>query len=234
MFSDYCNCGFKRSFDFFFSLFLLLLCLPIFILVPIIIRLSSPGPVFYIASRCGIYGRTFKMYKFRTMHVHTNVSSKITLNNDSRVFFAGHILRLLKIDEIPQLLNILIGQMSFVGPRPEDPSFVDNYYLPWMHKTLDVKPGLTCVGSIFGTLYQDSYLDDCDSYGSYVRNLLPLKLALDRHYLERSSFLLDIWIMILTLFSISIFLIARYRIVVKFTSPCLAEMLKSRYFIRKS
>ena len=231
MLSDYCNCILKRAFDFLFSLILLLLCTPIFIFVPIIIYLSSPGPVFYIASRSGLHGRIFKMYKFRTMHVHTNASSKITLNHDSRVFFAGHILRSLKFDELPQLINILLGHMSFVGPRPEDPTFVDNFYSPWMRKTLNVKPGLTCIGSIFGTLHQDSYLDDSDVYGSYVRHLLPLKLALDLHYLEHSSFLFDIWIMILTLFSISFFLITRYRIVVRSTSPRFAEMLKSHYSI---
>lgn len=132
------------------------------------------------------------MAKFRTMSVGTASQSEITAPGDGRVFPLGRVLRLLKIDELPQLLNILRGEMSIVGPRPESAVIVADHYAEWMHDTLAVPPGLTSVGALFGYTYGDELIDPSRPEQSYVERMLPAKLALECAYLDRASFLGDI------------------------------------------
>ncbi len=188
----------KRLFDLCVSIITLALLWPILLLAYLAIRLSSPGPAMYPAKRVGRHGRIFVMHKFRTMHIGADAGSAITGTRDPRVFFAGRILRALKIDELPQLYDVLIGRMSIVGPRPEDPRIVAQHYSTKAHTTLDVAPGLSSPGSIYYYTHSQDHLDDSDPEGSYLANLLPIKLALDMVYLRRASLAYDMTIILKT------------------------------------
>ncbi len=182
----------KRLFDIVLSGMALILSAPLWLFAAIAIAISSPGPIFYHASRIGRGGEPFRMAKFRTMTVGTAGQSEITAPGDSRVFPLGRVIRLLKIDELPQLLNILRGEMSIVGPRPESDVIVATHYTDWMRETLGVAPGLTSVGALFGYSYGDELIDPLRPEESYVERMLPAKLALERAYLERANFFSDI------------------------------------------
>ena len=182
----------KRIFDILMSLFVLLFSAPVLLVASVGIKLSSRGPILYLPLRVGLHARFFRMYKLRTMQVRASSGSLITAPGDSRILFFGRLLRATKVDELPQFLNVLVGQMSIVGPRPEDPHLVKNHYTEWMRRTLDVKPGITSPGSIFYYLCSDDYIDPTDPEASYVREILPLKLAGDLRYFERPSLLGDL------------------------------------------
>jgi len=186
----------------FVALIALLVFLPILLVTAVGIKITSPGPVFYKARRIGKSGRPFYMLKFRTMHVNSDRASAITSPGDSRIFGFGIWLRRLKIDELPQFWNILTGDMSLVGPRPEDPKIVERDYDSWMHETLLVSPGVTGPGSVYGYIFGDALLDVSDPEGSYARNLLPPKLALERAYMERAGLLSDLGYILLTAWAI--------------------------------
>lgn len=184
----------KRLFDVSAAVLALAVLAPVLLLTAVLISLSSPGPVLYRAGRAGQHGRVFPMLKFRSMHHRrSELGPAITGRDDPRVFPVGRWIRKLKIDELPQLFNVLKGDMSIVGPRPEDYAIVQRHYTrPWQLSTLDVRPGLASPGSIFHYTHGDDYIDPADPGGSYVRDFLPLKLALERVYVERSSFLYDL------------------------------------------
>jgi lipopolysaccharide/colanic/teichoic acid biosynthesis glycosyltransferase len=124
----------KRLFDVVFAALAIVMLAPACLVAAIAIRLTSPGPVLYQALRTGRGGADFVMYKFRTMHVIQSSHSVITAANDARIFPVGRILRATKFDELPQLFNVLRGQMSIVGPRPEDPAIVKKHYGPLASK----------------------------------------------------------------------------------------------------
>lgn len=191
----------KRALDIFVALTLLLLTLPVLLLVVVGLKLSSPGPIFYKADRVGKDGQLFKMLKFRSMHVSNN-GSVITSKNDQRIFPFGKLLRKSKLDEMPQFLNVLKGDMSLVGPRPEDPKIVDTAYTDWMMETLITAPGITSPGAIFYYTSGEQLVSDEDPEGSYIKNLLPLKLAVDRGYLDRSNLLSDLQVILYTAWAI--------------------------------
>lgn len=193
---------FKRVFDVSVALITLVVTLPLLIVVAMGIAISSPGPIFYKARRVGKRGKVFSMLKFRTMHVDSVKLSVITSPSDNRIFGFGLWLRRLKIDEILQFWNILAGDMSLVGPRPEDPKIVERDYKDWMQETLLVLPGVTGPGSVYGYIYGDALLDKSDPEGSYARHLLPPKLALERAYMERAGFISDFGYILLTSFAI--------------------------------
>ena len=172
--------------------FLIILLLPILLITILFLPFQSPGPIFYQASRTGLHGIEFIMFKFRSMTVRNEHGSLITGPNDSRVFPFGSFLRLSKIDELPQLWNILIGDMSFVGPRPEDPFIVSKYYDAGMLETLNVRPGLTGPGSIFGYLCSDFLLDNHSPEESYVSCLLIPKLSYERYYVDHLNLIDDL------------------------------------------
>ena len=192
----------KRLFDIAVAAFALLVAAPFISAAAIGIMFTSPGPVFYRARRAGRNGALFTMYKLRTMHVAQNEASSITSPGDNRIFPFGNLIRRLKVDELPQFWNILNGNMSLVGPRPEAPDIVEKYYTDWMHETLRIRPGVTSPGAIYNYLMADSLLDDNDPEGSYERNLLPPKLALERAYLERANFFRDLGYVVLTAWAI--------------------------------
>jgi len=192
----------KRLFDIIVILIALAILWPLLLIGALGVKLGSSGPIFYLAKRAGRQGIPFDLYKFRSMHVGSDHGSKITVPNDSRVFPFGSFIRKVKIDELPQLVNILKGDMSIVGPRPEDASIVERHYTDWMRETLEVRPGLTSPGAVFGYLHGDAYLDPEHPETSYIQSQMPLKLAIERYYLERAGFWSDIRVMFATAFAI--------------------------------
>ena len=181
----------KRAVDIFVSIATLFVTFPIFLFASLGIRLSSPGPIFYHATRVGLGGVQFKMFKFRTMDVAPG-GPVISANQDVRIFRFGSWLRKLKIDELPQFINVLRGDMSVVGPRPEDPKIVEHAYTPWMMETLSVRPGVTGPGAVLFYSCEDDLIDPAKPEESYVRRVLPAKLAIERAYMERATVLSDI------------------------------------------
>src|SRR5437762_13831534 len=127
------------------------------------------------------------MYKLRTMHLGAGAGSVITAQHDPRVFAFGRPLRRLKIDELPQLLNLLRGDMSLVGPRPQHPDIVRSYYAPEHGETLRVRPGLASPGSLYDSTHGAPLVCSVDPERAYAERLLPLVLALDRGYVRRAS-----------------------------------------------
>ena len=170
----------------------LVLALPLLALAAVGIKLASPGPIVYRARLTGRDGRCFTMYKLRTMHVRTaEAGSVITAARDRRVFALGGILRLCKIDELPQLVNILRGDMSVVGPRPENPEIVRRHYRREHRELLAVRPGLTSPGTLFDYTHGDEIVGADDPEQRYVEHMLPLRTALDLVYVRDASWLYD-------------------------------------------
>ncbi len=190
----------KRLFDVFFSLFILIITLPLLLFVAIGIKIASPGAIFYVSERLGKSGKRFNLYKFRTMDKSSKKANHlITSNRDPRIFSFGALLRATKIDELPQFFNVLKGDMSIVGPRPEIPEIVDRYYDKNYRETLYVLPGLTSPGSLFNYTHGDYFIDPKDPEGSYAERLLPIKMALEIVYMNNKSFLYDIKLIIRTI-----------------------------------
>ena len=192
----------KRLFDMAAAIIGLLLLSPVFLLAFVGIKATSSGPAIYRARRTGQHGIVFVMRKFRTMHVANQQTSVITGVADKRVFGFGRLLRATKIDELPQLYDVLTGTMSIVGPRPEDPKIVEQHYNQLARETLNVAPGLASPGSIYNYTHGHLYLRDADPEGSYVRQLLPMKLALELVYLRRQSFTGDLHVIARTAITI--------------------------------
>lgn len=183
---------FKRLFDICASAFgILILTIP-FIIVSIAIKIESKGPVIFKQERVGLNGKHFKIWKFRSMVV--NAESKglqITSKEDCRVTKVGKIIRKLKIDELAQLFNVLFGQMSFVGPRPEVPKYVE-MYTEEQRKVLSVKPGITDLASI-EYCDENNLLDSSENpEKTYIEEIMPKKLALNIEYIEKAGFFYDI------------------------------------------
>jgi lipopolysaccharide/colanic/teichoic acid biosynthesis glycosyltransferase len=182
---------FQRVFDVCAAAAGLALTAPLLLIAALGIKLSSPGPVFYRARRVGRRGRLFTMYKLRTMHhrrTEANVAA-ITAHDDQRVFAFARVLRKAKIDELPQLLNVLRGDMAIVGPRPEDPAIVERHYQPHHFTTLMVRPGLTSPGTLYYFTVAESQVS---SDQHYAQTILPLKLALDVVYVRSAGWWYDL------------------------------------------
>ncbi len=189
---------FKRISDVFASLMVLLLLLPLFLVVALLIVFDSKGGVFYKHVRVGKGGVQFGLYKFRSMVTNADKGSQITIGNDTRVTKVGRFIRRYKIDELPQLINILKGEMSVVGPRPEVKRYVDLYSKEQL-RVLEVLPGLSDYASI-------KYFDEQKILGlakdpnkEYIDHVMPAKLNLNLKYIEEKSFLTDIKIIFRTL-----------------------------------
>lgn len=185
---------FKRCFDLLFSVFFLILFCPVYLLTYVIIKIVSPGPAIYKAKRVGKDGKLFDCYKFRSMRVDSGKVKLTTLQNDDRIFPFGKFIRKAKIDEIPQVVNILKGEMSVVGPRPEDKDNADKVYVGEYQHILDVKPGLTSTASLYdythGELFEDEEL--------YEKEFIPKKQKLELYYVNYRSFWYDIVLVIRT------------------------------------
>jgi lipopolysaccharide/colanic/teichoic acid biosynthesis glycosyltransferase len=183
----------KRLFDMVFAFIGLVVLSPFFIYIAHLIRRDSPGPAFFWGARAGQNGKSFRMLKFRTMY-ECNESyggPRVTCKQDDRITPLGRWLRDAKINELPQLWNVLLGEMSFVGPRPEDPEIVKNWPEDVRKEVLSLKPGITSPASI---LYRDeeSLLSSENVMGDYFRNILPDKMRLDRLYVRNHSFFADL------------------------------------------
>jgi lipopolysaccharide/colanic/teichoic acid biosynthesis glycosyltransferase len=188
----------KRLFDILASVAGIILLSPLFIIIVVIIKIRSPGPIFYHATRVGRYGQTFKLFKFRSMGVNADkLGPAVTGAKDSRITPIGRFLRQTKLDELPQLLNVLRGEMSVVGPRPEDPRYVA-FYNEEQLKVLNVRPGITSPASI---QYRDeeSILNGDDWEKHYIEQVMPAKLAIDLEYLDNANLRQDILIIFQTL-----------------------------------
>ena len=206
----------KRLFDIIFSLLILILLLPLFIVVSMGVKIAARGPVFYVSERIGKNGKRFILYKFRSMYVRQNQKNYvITSKDDPRVFHFGSIIRTLKIDELPQFFNVLKGDMSIVGPRPEAPEIVYKYYNENYLKTLCVRPGLISPGSLYNYTHGEMLIDHKDPENSYVTKLLPLKMAMELIYIARSNFLYDIELIMRTI----IFLVYKFLGKKRFNNP---------------
>ena len=192
----------KRCFDILFSLILLILLSPAFLLIAILIKLDSKGPVFFRQERVTTYKRIFKIFKFRTMVNNADkIGSQVTVENDSRVTKIGKYLRKVRLDEIPQLINILIGDMSFVGTRPEVLKYVDRYS-DAMKATLLMPAGVTSLASI-KFKDEEKLLNDKENVDDiYVNEVLPLKMEYNLEYIKRFNFFYDIKLLFKTFFAV--------------------------------
>ncbi len=188
----------RRVLDIVASLVGLIMLSPLFICLAALIKLDSPGPVFYRALRVGKDGKLFYLYKFRSMVVDAERSGpKITTRGDARVTRVGRFLRRSKLDELPQLINVLKGDMSLVGPRPEDPRYVALYTTEQL-RVLTVRPGITSAASL---AYRDEeqLLTGENWETVYREEVLPHKLAIDLAYLEQRTLLSDLKLILKTI-----------------------------------
>jgi lipopolysaccharide/colanic/teichoic acid biosynthesis glycosyltransferase len=199
----------RRALDVILSGVALVAAAPLLAVAAVGIRLAGPGPILYRAQRVGRQARPFTMYKLRTMRVGQAYTSVITAKDDPRVFRFGAVLRRAKLDELPQLYNILRGDMAIVGPRPEDPQMVEQFYAPLHHETLRVLPGLTSPGSLYAYTHGEAQLDARDPHGSYAERVLPLKLALDLVYVRRASLGYDLALIARTVWMLGTALLGR-------------------------
>lgn len=188
----------KRLFDLVASIVGLILLFPLFLVVAAWIKLDSSGPVLYRAKRVGLDERPFYQYKFRSMIAHAeNHGPAITAAGDGRITRAGHFLRKSKLDELPQLLNVVKGEMSLVGPRPEAPRYV-TYYTPEQRQVFQVRPGITSPASL-AYRHEEELLSGPDWETVYRQVVLPAKLALDLEYLQRRTLRTDIALILRTI-----------------------------------
>lgn len=191
-----------RIFDVFLAVLGLLVLAPLFILVALIIKMDSRGPILFIQERVGINGISFKLFKFRTMLLNSSMKGGLTVGaRDPRITKAGFYLRKFKIDELPQLLNVLWNDMSFVGPRPEIKKYVD-LYSNEQQKVLTVKPGITDYASIVYKNENEILGRALDPEDEYVKRIMPHKILLNLRYIEEKSVFLYFSILSKTIFSI--------------------------------
>ena len=189
----------KRAFDIAIAATGLIALLPVMAVVAVLIKCDSQGPVFFKQRRMGRGFRAFLIYKFRTMKENSELTGRlITIGEDPRITRVGRFLRKTKIDELPQLINVLKGEMSLVGPRPELPRFVELFRSEYA-EILTVRPGITDLASL-------KYRDEAKLIGQfsnpeeeYVRSILPDKIRLGKEYIDRSSMFFDLSLILRTL-----------------------------------
>ncbi|MFN3298274.1 sugar transferase [Caldimonas sp.] len=190
----------KRAFDLTAAVLGLVLLSPLLLAVALWVKLDSPGPVFFRQERVGRGGRLFRIHKFRTMvHDAAQAGLPLTVGQDERITRAGRFLRRHRLDELPQLFDVLRGEMSLVGPRPEVPSYVAHYPEHLRDKLLSVRPGLTDPASL-------AHLDESERLGrssdperTYIEEILPAKLRQAEHYVDHASLTQDLRVLWRTL-----------------------------------
>ena len=188
----------KRLFDLMMSFLGLLFLLPFFSIILILIKIDSRGPVFFRQVRVGVNGKHFRIHKFRTMRVDAESEGRLTIGVDSRVTRVGSFLRKYKIDELPQLIDVLFGKMSLVGPRPEVPEFIEKYPFHIKSKVLSVKPGITDKASVEMIDENIILKKYTDPHKAYIEKILPLKQKYYLEYVDNNSFIGDICIILST------------------------------------
>lgn len=188
----------QRIFDLIFSGALLTALSPVLLAAMIWIRLDSPGPVFFLQDRIGREGRRFRIFKFRTMVTDAEkAGTQITIGDDPRITRSGRWLRRLRIDELPQLLNVIRGEMSIVGPRPEVPRYVE-LYTPDQRRILAFRPGLTSPATIEFRNESSLLSRQTDPERYYREHLIPAKIATDLDYSLKAGLVSDIFILLTT------------------------------------
>lgn len=192
----------KRIFDFVFSLIGLIILSPLFFVISLLIIFDSKGGVFYIQKRIGKKFKEFGIIKFRTMRPDSDKRGLLTVGGrDSRITKAGYFLRKYKLDELPQLINVFKGEMSFVGPRPEVKKYVD-LYNEEQKKVLMVKPGITDNASIEFSNENEILGKYADAEKAYIEIVMPAKLNLNLNYINQQNFINDMKIILKTIFKI--------------------------------
>jgi len=193
----------KRLFDIIFALLGLILVLPLLLLIAIIIKMTAGGPVFYKGQRVGKNGRLFKIWKFRTMIPDAEKQGgSATSANDSRLTKLGKFLKRYKLDELPQLFNILRGEMSFVGPRPEVSFYVNMMAEEERKIILSVRPGMTDLASLWDFREEEVLKGSPDPEKTYMEKIRPTKIKLQLDYVKNRSFWLDLKIILKTILKI--------------------------------
>lgn len=189
----------KQLFDIGLSLMALIILLPLFILIAIAIKINSRGGAFYKQARVGKDGNEFELFKFRTMFVDSDRAGLLTIGSkDYRITGVGYWLRKYKLDELPQLLNVLKGDMSFVGPRPEVRKYV-NLYTPAQLRVLSVKPGVTDWASIKYFDENDILAGSADPEDMYIKVIVPSKISKNLEYIDNQCILMDLKIIVSTI-----------------------------------
>ncbi|MBQ7826193.1 MAG: sugar transferase [Clostridia bacterium] len=192
----------KRAMDIVISGGALLVIWPVLLLIALAIKIDDPGPVFYRQVRVGKDGKEFRIFKFRTMIVDADKKGlQITVGKDNRITRMGRLLRKTKLDELAQLINVFVGEMSFVGPRPEVPRYV-NLYTPYQRQVLLVRPGITDYASIAYRNENDMLEGAEDPDRMYIDVIMPDKIELNMKYLREISPLADIRLILSTIVAV--------------------------------
>jgi lipopolysaccharide/colanic/teichoic acid biosynthesis glycosyltransferase len=188
----------KRGIDILFSLIGLISLFPFFIFISFFIFITSKGGVFFVQLRVGKNNKDFKLYKFRTMFLNSDNKGLLTVgNNDKRITKLGYYLRKNKLDELPQLINVLNGTMSLVGPRPEVRKYV-NLYNSEQKSILEIKPGITDLASIMSYNENEILANSGNPEQTYINEIMPIKLELNKQYINEMSLLTDLKIIFKT------------------------------------
>lgn len=192
----------KRLFDLMISLVITVIISPLLLLLSLLIKADSSGPVFYLQERIGKNRIPFRIFKFRTMHTHADKQGLLTVGErDPRITRLGYFLRKFKLDELPQLFNVIKGDMSLVGPRPEVKKYVDLYTLDQL-AVLNVKPGITDYASIQYVNENKLLGNASDPESVYIHEIMPAKLLLNLKYIEEKGMLTDLLILVKTIWKI--------------------------------
>ncbi len=192
----------KRLFDIICSVIGIIILIPLFVLLWIAVKLESKGPALFLQTRVGKNNRDFKLYKFRTMYLDSESRGQLTVGmRDPRITNVGYSLRKYKLDELPQLFNVLLGDMSLVGPRPEVRKYV-NYYTEEQLKVLSVRPGITDMASIQFINENELLASAKNPEEYYINYIMPMKLALNLKYLNSNLLLKDVGLILKTIFKI--------------------------------
>lgn len=191
----------KRLFDILFSTLGLIVLSPVFLIIAIWIKTDDPaGPVFFRQRRVGLNQKDFFIHKFRTMYVDAEKRGlKITVGKDPRITKSGHFLRKFKIDEFPQLIDVFVGNMSIVGPRPEVPQYVAKYPEDKRNKLFTMRPGITDWASVKFKDENEILSHSSDPEKTYINEILPIKISYYEQYFAEASFVTDVRIILLTL-----------------------------------
>ena len=192
----------KRIFDISFSMIGLIILSPLLLIIAYLIKKEDGGPIFYRGVRIGQFGKPFRIFKFRTMVVNADkIGGPSTADDDPRITKIGKILRKYKIDELPQLVNVLKGEMSIVGPRPEVPFYVD-MFTEEEKRILDVKPGITDWASLWDCDEGAILAGSSDPEKTYMEKIRPIKIKLQLRYVDNHSFFTDLKIIFLTILTV--------------------------------
>lgn len=193
----------KRLFDLFFTIPGLIVLLPLFLIIALLIKLDDGAAVFFFQERIGWRGKPFRMWKFRSMVVNAEkIGTQLTVGRDNRITRVGHFLRASKIDELPQLINVLLGEMSLVGPRPEVPRYV-NLYTPEQARVLELVPGMTDLASVAYRNENDILANSLDPEREYIEKIVPDKIQINLQYAAQASIWNDFLVILKTIKVIS-------------------------------